>query len=75
MTGSISARTPQTTVVEPIRTSDEPFVCVGERMLRFMGRDWVGVRPDGRVGGDWDRWARSRAEGEMSGIVDGGTGV
>jgi hypothetical protein len=67
--GRISARTPQTRVEAPIFTMEEPWAWVREEVLREMGRACVGIRPDGRRGGVWERCAESRAEGEMRGIA------
>ena len=70
--GRISARTPQTMDVAPILTSAEPLQWVRELVLSSMGRGWDGVRFEGRVGGVWLRWAERRAEGETSGMAEGG---
>lgn len=75
LTGRISARTPQTTEVSPIRTRADPLACVREDVLREMGRHWFGVRFEGRRTGSRERWAWSNADGKIRGIVDAGMDV
>ena len=72
LTSRISLRTPHTIVVSPVRTTALPFVC--DRLFVWMvgWRDWVGVRPEGRVGGVWVRWARRWAVGERAAKWVGG---
>src|SRR4051812_42264039 len=62
VTGRISPRTPQMTVVSPVRMTAEPWACEREEVWIWMGRASEGRRPLVRpaVGG-------SRSEEEDSG--------
>lgn len=57
-------RTPQTTDVDPMRTTALPEACVREEEWLVGGRAWVGFRPEGRVGGSLLRWASRKGRGE-----------